>query len=185
MKIRLLSISALALGLVLALPATPALAQAAAGQLRSPDVIYVPTPPEVVAAMLKVAKVGPGDVIYDLGSGDGRIVIAAVKDFGAARGTGIDIDPQRIKEANANAATNKVTDKVRFLNQDLFTTNLSEATVISLVSAAQPQPEAAAEADGRAQARHAHRVARLRHGRLGAGTDARRRRPQGVLLDHP
>ena len=86
MKIRLLSISALALGLVLALPATPALAQAAAtGQLRSPDVIYVPTPPEVVAAMLKVAKVGPGDVIYDLGSGDGRIVIAAVKDFGAAR----------------------------------------------------------------------------------------------------
>jgi len=133
MKIRLLSISALALGLVLALPATPALAQAAAtGQLRSPDVIYVPTPPEVVAAMLKVAKVGPGDVIYDLGSGDGRIVIAAVKDFGAARGTGIDIDPQRIKEANANAATNKVTDKVRFLNQDLFTTNLSEATVISL-----------------------------------------------------
>jgi precorrin-6B methylase 2 len=132
MKIRLLSIAALALGLVLALPATPALAQAAAGQLRSPDVIYVPTPPEVVAAMLKVAKVGPGDVIYDLGSGDGRIVIAAVKDFGAARGTGIDIDPQRIKEANANAATNKVTDKVRFLNQDLFTTNLSEATVISL-----------------------------------------------------
>ena len=133
MKIRLLSITSLALGLVLALPAPPALAQAApAGQLRSPDVIYVPTPPEVVAAMLKVAKVGPGDVIYDLGSGDGRIVIAAVKDFGAARGTGIDIDPQRIKEANANAVTNKVTDKVRFLNQDLFTTNLSEATVISL-----------------------------------------------------
>ena len=133
MTIRLLSISSLALGLVLALPAPPALAQAAtAGQLRSPDVIYVPTPPEVVAAMLKVAKVGPGDVIYDLGSGDGRIVIAAVKDFGAARGTGIDIDPQRIKEANANAVNNKVTDKVRFLNQDLFTTNLSEATVISL-----------------------------------------------------
>ena len=133
MTIRLLSISGLALGLVLAVPAPPALAQAAtAGQLRSPDVIYVPTPPEVVAAMLKVAKVGPGDVIYDLGSGDGRIVIAAVKDFGAVRGTGIDIDPQRIKEANANAVTNKVTDKVRFLNQDLFTTNLSEATVISL-----------------------------------------------------
>ena len=133
MTIRLLSITSLALGLVLAMPAPPALAQAAAaGQLRSPDVIYVPTPPEVVAAMLKVAKVGPGDVIYDLGSGDGRIVIAAVKDFGAVRGTGIDIDPQRIKEANANAVTNKVTDKVRFLNQDLFTTNLSEATVISL-----------------------------------------------------
>jgi precorrin-6B methylase 2 len=133
MKTRVISIASLALGLVLAAPAPPALAQAAAtAQLRSPDVIYVPTPPEVVAAMMKVAKVGPGDVIYDLGSGDGRIVIAAVKDFGAARGTGIDIDPQRIKEANANAVTNKVTDKVRFLNQDLFTTNLSEATVVSL-----------------------------------------------------
>ena len=133
MKIRLLSISSLALGLVLALPAPPALAQAAAaGQLRSPDVIYVPTPPEVVAAMLKVAKVGPGDVIYDLGSGDGRIVIAAVKDFGAARGTGIDIDPQRIKEATENLKTSGMGDRVKFLNQDLFTTDISEATVVTL-----------------------------------------------------
>ena len=99
---------------------------------RPPDVPFVATPGEVVDQMLRLGKVGKHDVLYDLGSGDGRIVIAAVKDFGAARGTGIDIDPQRIKEANANAATNKVTDKVRFLNQDLFTTNLSEATVVSL-----------------------------------------------------
>lgn len=105
---------------------------APAPQLRTPDVIFVPTPPEVVTAMLKVAKVGKGDVIYDLGSGDGRIVIAAVKDFGAARGTGIDIDPQRIKEATANAQKAGVSDRVKFLNQDLFETNFSDATVISL-----------------------------------------------------
>jgi len=100
--------------------------------LRQPDVIYVPTPPEVVTAMLKVAKVGKDDIVYDLGSGDGRIVIAAVKEFGAARGTGIDINPVRISEANENAQKAGVTDRVRFLNQDLFETNLSEATVVTL-----------------------------------------------------
>jgi ribosomal protein L11 methylase PrmA len=100
--------------------------------LRQPDVIYVPTPPEVVTAMLKVAKVGKDDVVYDLGSGDGRIVIAAVKEFGASRGTGIDINPVRISEANENAQKAGVSDKVRFLNQDLFETNLSEATVVTL-----------------------------------------------------
>jgi ribosomal protein L11 methylase PrmA len=115
-----------------ALAVAPALAQQPAGQLRQPDVIYVPTPPEVVAAMLKVAKVGPGDVVYDLGSGDGRIPIAAVKDFGAARATGIDIDPQRIKEAQANHKEAGVGDRVRFLNQDLFETNISDATVVTL-----------------------------------------------------
>jgi ribosomal protein L11 methylase PrmA len=101
--------------------------------LRTPDVIFVPTPHEVVAAMLKVAKVGKGDVVYDLGSGDGRIAIAAVKDYGAARSTGIDIDPQRIKEANANLASSGITgNRVRFLNQDLFTTDISDATVVTL-----------------------------------------------------
>lgn len=122
----------LALQLLAASPATAGQAQPASTALRSPDVIFVPTPPEVVQAMMKVAKVGKGDVIYDLGSGDGRIVIAAVKDFGAIRGTGIDIDPQRIKEANANAQKAGVTDRVKFLNQDLFETNFSDATVISL-----------------------------------------------------
>ena len=100
--------------------------------LRSPDVIYVPTPPEVVQAMLKAAKVGPGDVVYDLGCGDGRIVITAVKDFGAARGIGIDIDPQRIKEATENLRTAGVGDRVRFLNQDLFETDFKEASVVTL-----------------------------------------------------
>jgi ribosomal protein L11 methylase PrmA len=122
--------------LVLALSARAAAGQQAAPAqpvLRTPDVIFVPTPPEVVAAMLKVAKVSKGDIVYDLGSGDGRIPIAAVKDFGAARATGIDIDPQRIKEANANLATSGITgNRVRFLNQDLFTTDISEATVVTL-----------------------------------------------------
>jgi SAM-dependent methyltransferase len=110
----------------------PAQQPAAQPRLREPDVIYVPTPLEVVAAMLKVAKVGPGDIVYDLGSGDGRIVIAAIKDFGALRGTGIDIDPVRIKEANENAERARLTDRVRFLNQDLFETDLREATVVTL-----------------------------------------------------
>lgn len=99
--------------------------------LRSPDVIYVPTPQEVVEAMLKMAQVGPNDVLYDLGSGDGRIPITAAKTFGI-RAVGIDIDPQRIREANENARAAGVADKVRFLNQDLFTTNISEATVVTL-----------------------------------------------------
>jgi precorrin-6B methylase 2 len=128
---RLLSRSVVS-ALALVAFAAPAIAQTTQAPLRTPDVIYVPTPPEVVAAMLKVAKVGPGDVVYDLGSGDGRIAIAAVKDFGAARATGIDIDPQRIKEAMVNHAAANVGDRVRFLNQDLFETNISEATVVTL-----------------------------------------------------
>ena len=81
--------------------------------------------------MLKLAKVSANDVVYDLGSGDGRIPITAAKTYGA-RGVGIDIDPQRIKEATANHQASGVGDKVRFLNQDLFTTNISEATVVTL-----------------------------------------------------
>jgi precorrin-6B methylase 2 len=123
-----------ALILSLIVGVVPAVAQqpAAQGKLRAPDVIFVPTPPAVVAAMLKVAKVGPGDVVYDLGSGDGRIPIAAVKDFGAARAVGIDINPERISEANANLQTAGVGDRVRFMNADLFETDLSEATVVTL-----------------------------------------------------
>ncbi|MGE3511770.1 MAG: methyltransferase domain-containing protein [Vicinamibacterales bacterium] len=128
---RVLISSAIAVLLAI-VAASDTYAQQAAAPLRQPDVIYVPTPPEVVQAMLKVAKVGPGDVVYDLGSGDGRIAIAAVKEFGAARATGIDIDPQRIKEAEANRQQAGVGDRVRFLNQDLFTTNISEATVVTL-----------------------------------------------------
>lgn len=100
-------------------------------QLRSPDVVYVPTPPEVVDAMLKVANVRTGDVLYDLGSGDGRIVITAAQKFGV-RGTGIDINPERIAEANENAKKANVTDKVRFLNEDLFEAKFNDATVVTL-----------------------------------------------------
>jgi predicted RNA methylase len=99
--------------------------------VRSPDVIFVPTPEEVVAAMLDVAKVTSGDVVYDLGCGDGRIVIAAAQKHGA-RGVGIDIDPQRIAEATANATKAGVNGKVKFLEADLFTTDISAASVVTL-----------------------------------------------------
>ncbi len=99
--------------------------------LRPPDVFYVPTPPAVVDAMLKMANVTSTDVVYDLGCGDGRIPIAAAQKYGA-RGVGIDIDPARIAEANENAKAAGVTDKVTFLNQDLFTSDLKDATVVTL-----------------------------------------------------
>jgi tRNA G37 N-methylase Trm5 len=121
----------LAVILVMALvAAAPAVAQQGGG-LRSPDVIFVPTPQEVVDAMLQMANVTAKDVVYDLGSGDGRIPITAAQKFGA-RAVGIDIDPQRIKEANENLAKANVSDKVKFLNQDLFQTDLDQATVITL-----------------------------------------------------
>jgi SAM-dependent methyltransferase len=108
---------------------------AAAGQdtsaSRTPDVHYVPTPQYVVEAMLRLTAVKPGDLVYDLGSGDGRIPITAAKRFGAG-GVGIDIDPARVKEARANAQAQGVADRVRFLQQDLFKTDFSDATVVTL-----------------------------------------------------
>lgn len=98
---------------------------------RNPDVIYVPTPQPVVDAMLELAEVGPDDVLYDLGSGDGRIPVTAAKEFGI-RAVGIDINPVRIREANANAEQAGVTDKVTFIEGDLFEANISDATVVSL-----------------------------------------------------
>lgn len=98
---------------------------------RTPDVIFVPTPEEVVDAMLKVANVTSRDVVYDLGCGDGRIVITAAKKYGA-RGVGIDIDPQRIAEATANAQKEGVTNRVTFRQADLFTSDIGEATVVTL-----------------------------------------------------
>jgi cyclopropane fatty-acyl-phospholipid synthase-like methyltransferase len=106
----------------------------AAGQqttLRKPDVFFVPTPPSVVMAMLDLARVTDKDVVYDLGCGDGRIPIAAAQKYGA-RGVGIDIDPKRIEEANENAKAAGVTEKVSFLNQDLFESDISNATVVML-----------------------------------------------------
>jgi len=101
-------------------------------QLRSPDVVYVPTPYGAVDAMLKVARVGTGDIVYDLGSGDGRIPIMAVQKYQAARAVGIDINPERIKEAQANLKAAGVGDRVRFRNEDLFQANISDATVVTL-----------------------------------------------------
>ena len=96
-----------------------------------PDVIYVPTPQEVVEDMLRLANVRKGDVLYDLGSGDGRIAITAAKRYGV-RATGIDIDPQRIQEANANAKKAGVTNLVQFRQEDLFKADFKDATVITL-----------------------------------------------------
>ena len=100
-------------------------------QKRQPDVEFVPTPQEVVLEMLKMAKVNKNDVVYDLGCGDGRIVITAAKVFGA-RGVGVDIDPIRIRESRENARKAGVTDRVKFIEGDLFKTNLSGATVVTL-----------------------------------------------------
>ncbi len=111
--------------------ASPVVEAQAQAPTRTPDVIYVPTPPEVVEAMLKVANVKSSDVVYDLGCGDGRIVVTAAQKYGA-RGVGIDIDPQRIKEANENVQKAGVGDKVKIMQADLFETSLSEATVVTL-----------------------------------------------------
>jgi uncharacterized protein (TIGR03000 family) len=94
---------------------------------------YVPTPQETVDAMMKLAKVGKDDVVYDLGCGDGRLVVTAVKKFNAKRGVGIDRDPERIKEAKANAKKAGVEDKVEFRQDDIFATkDISKATVVTL-----------------------------------------------------
>jgi SAM-dependent methyltransferase len=92
---------------------------------------YVPTPEAVVIEMLKMAQVTQNDMVYDLGCGDGRIVITAAKVFGA-RGVGVDIDPVRVKESNENARKADVTNRVKFIEQDLFKTDISEATVVTL-----------------------------------------------------
>jgi SAM-dependent methyltransferase len=99
--------------------------------LRKPDIFYLPTPQEAVEAMLAIANVTDKDVVYDLGSGDGRIPITAAKKYGA-RAVGIDIDPKMIQEANENARKAGVTDKVSFRNEDLFEADFGEATVITL-----------------------------------------------------
>jgi SAM-dependent methyltransferase len=95
------------------------------------DVPYVPTPVEVVDEMLRLAGLKAGDVLYDLGCGDGRIVIAAAKRYGV-KAIGVDIDPLRIQECEANAAAAGLTGKVRFLQQDLFETDFRDATVITM-----------------------------------------------------
>lgn len=95
------------------------------------DAPFVPTREEVVEEMLRIAGTGPQDIVYDLGCGDGRIPIMAAQKFGA-RGVGIDIDPERIHESRQNAREAKVTDRVKFIAEDLFLVDISEATVVTL-----------------------------------------------------
>jgi len=109
------------------------LAVVGAGCARVPgqEVPYVQTPDEVVVEMLKLASVGVDDVVYDLGSGDGRVVIAAAREFGA-RGVGVEIDPTLVAESTARARRAGVSDRVTFVLQDLFQTDLGGATVVTL-----------------------------------------------------
>jgi SAM-dependent methyltransferase len=135
---RRLALVAAALLSLVALPG-PAVAGAAPGapapQAAAPQVPslapFVPTPYDVVERMLALANVGPSDVVYDLGSGDGRLVITAAKKFGA-RGVGVDIDPERIAESRANAKREGVDHLVSFKQQDALATDVSGATVVTL-----------------------------------------------------
>jgi predicted O-methyltransferase YrrM len=110
---------------------TVVVAHALAQPAKPLDVPYVPTPEPVVMEMLKMANVGKNDVLYDLGSGDGRIVITAAQKYGA-RGVGIDLDPNRIREAEENARAAGVTDRVKFMIGDIFDTDIRAATVLTM-----------------------------------------------------
>jgi len=128
----LLLSGALALGVLAGPHSGLSCASASVGAAaRAPDVPYEPSEPEVVNAMLRIAQVGPDDVVYDLGCGDGRIVIAAVKERGA-RGVCVDIDPERIRESRENARRAGVEDRITFLQRDLFETDIRDATVVML-----------------------------------------------------
>jgi SAM-dependent methyltransferase len=124
---RVLSIAALAVAAAAGGCERPAIDEAPS---RAPEVRFEPTPHNVVADMMRFAKIGPEDVVYDLGCGDGRIVIAAVR-LGA-RGVCVDIDPRRIRESRANAERAGVAERILFLNQDLLDTGLADATVVTL-----------------------------------------------------
>ncbi len=149
---------------------------------------YVPTPQDVVERMLELAHVGKDDVVYDLGSGDGRLVITAAKKYGA-KGVGVDIDPERISEAKANAEKAGVQSLVEFRQQDALTVDVSPATVVTLLSAVVVEHEAAADPHQAAQAGLAHRLASVQHGRLAAGEERNvhrfeRRDAHALPLDH-
>lgn len=119
---------------IAALKASPSVAQRPTRRtkpIRKPDVIYYSTPPETVAEMLRMARIKSGDVLYDLGSGDGRIPIAAAQHYGI-RAVGIEIDPKLITEAEENARQAHVSSLVSFRNDDMFRTSLREATVVTL-----------------------------------------------------
>jgi hypothetical protein len=122
---------ALLLTVVLLLLVAAAGAQSPIPESKPLDVPYVPTHESLVDEMLRMATVGKNDVLYDLGSGDGRIVITAARRFGT-RGVGYDLDPERISEARENARRAGVTDRVRFEQQDIFTAPIADATVVTM-----------------------------------------------------
>jgi predicted RNA methylase len=111
--------------------ALPAAAQDAAKKERKPDVIFVPTPNETVDKMLQMAEVKKGDILYDLGCGDGRIVIAAAKKYGV-KAIGVDIDPERVKESLANVKKEGVGHLVTIKQADIFELDFSDANVVTM-----------------------------------------------------
>ena len=131
---RLIRLNALGLivGLLIFIPSTTTASIESLFSQDNPSLApFVPSPYDVVQRMLTLAEVTRDDIVYDIGCGDGRIVITAAQRFGA-RGVGIDIDPQRIAEANANAERAGVQHLVQFIQQDAMTVDVSEATVITL-----------------------------------------------------
>lgn len=114
----------------IAVAAVAVLARAQTPHVERPDAPYVPTPPNVVEAMLDLARVTADDIVYDLGSGDGRIPITAAVRYGA-RGVGIELDMFHLRDAIDNVKRAGVADRVRFVHGDLFTTDISEATVVT------------------------------------------------------
>jgi ribosomal protein L11 methylase PrmA len=120
-------LSLLAVALLMGALALPLGAQWESGK----DVPYVPTPPDVVEAMLKLAEVKAGDFVIDLGCGDGRIVVMAAEKFGA-RARGVDFNPTRIKEAEENASKAGVTERVKFVQGDFFEADIHDASVVTL-----------------------------------------------------
>ena len=156
---------ALAAVVSIAAPVQPAVGHAAQDSRSLAP--FVPTPNDVVSRMLTLAGVTEDDVVYDLGCGDGRIVIAAARDFGA-RGVGIDIDPQRIAEANANAEQAGVQHLVEFIEQGRDDGRCVRRYRRHLVSALVVECTVEADPDAAVAARRPDRVACIQHGRLGS-----------------
>ena len=146
--------------------------------------IFVPTPNDVVDTMLKMAAVTKKDTVYDLGCGDGRIVITAAQKYGA-RGVGIDIDPDRVHEATDNVRKAGVTDRVKIIRGDLFEADISEATVVTLYLLTELNLKLRPKLLRDLQSRHARRVARLRHGRLEARAHGGGLGHDGLPVAHP
>jgi len=150
------------------------------------DVPFLVTPPEVVEQMLKLARVGPADVVYDLGSGDGRLVIAAARDF-RARGVGVEIDPKLVAQSREYARRAGVEARATFHEQDLFQADLSAATVVTLYLTREVNLRLRPKLERELAPGTRVVFLQLRHGRLGAGLDApgghQRAHHPGVSLD--